>query len=109
MTTPEGAVKAYLKNECEKRGWACLALEYPYKPGWPDRTIFLGGGRTAFIEVKTSGTRHNRKHLDDQRACLAWLQGRGFFADFAIDRSGVDRALLAIRAHYPGWLTLDDI
>lgn len=94
--TPEGNVKQYLKEQCKKRGWACLALEYPYKPGWPDTAIFIGNGITAFIETKASSTTHSREHIDNQKACMKWLHEKGHFAGFAVDKAGVDRCILMI-------------
>lgn len=114
MTTPEGAVKVYLKTECEKRGWACLALEYPYKPGWPDRAILLNGGVVAFVEVKASSTKHVSAHIRNQKACMTWLHIRGHFAGFAVDKEGVDRVISMIpyapsKAVNYGLPTFDDI
>lgn len=113
MSGPEKEVKAYLKNKCETRGWSCLALEYPYKPGWPDRTIFMLNGSVAFIECKSSKTRHKKGHIDDQKACMRWLHTQGLFAGFAVDKSGVDTIIDMLGLGGTRWATgastFDDI
>lgn len=96
MAGPEKPIKDYLKRQCEKRGWDCLPLELRTKPGWPDRSIFPGDVTIAFIETKSSETKHSKAHIEKQESCMRWLHERGFFAGFAVDKAGVDECLRMI-------------
>lgn len=92
--TPEAKLKKYLSLECTKRGWKCLTLNAVNYEGWPDRTILLGNGLVAFIEVKTEeGGKKKDVRTELQRKRVAMLQQAGYNAFFVIERQELDTVL----------------
>lgn len=50
----EKTIEAYLRRLCKENGWLCLKMR-PVEVGYPDRLIVMPNGRTAWVEVKTTG------------------------------------------------------
>lgn len=91
--TPEGKVKAYLREECKKRGWRCRVLVATHEPRWPDRGIF-SRGKVAWIEVKPDGANLETDRCKGQRDKIKQLIEEGCFAAMVIGKTGVDALMV---------------
>lgn len=94
--TPEAKVKAYLKEQCETRGWECLPLVHPFLRGWFDRTIFIPPHFVALVEVKAEGIRHPKEHLARQKKVFDHFIKRGFPCFTIVGQTGVNAALVCL-------------
>lgn len=53
---------------CEGRGYKCKKLIEDERKGFPDRSVFLDGGRSVIIEFKAPGgtvSHHQREQIKD--------------------------------------------
>ena len=73
----EKQIERYLCNRVKQLGGKALKFEPPGSGGWPDRIIFLPGGKTLFVEVKAPGQKP--RPLQVKRA--KELQKLGFFVE----------------------------
>lgn len=94
--TPEGKLKKYLREECEKRGWKCRVLVATHERRWPDRAIFGPRGKVAWMEVKTEDADLNTETCKGQRKKIEEIRREGGEAWFAVGKSGIDTALFRI-------------
>jgi hypothetical protein len=81
----EKELEKYLVRRVREEGGVC---EKWGMYGWPDRMLFLPGGRFGFLELKREGTNEQPTPLQQRR--LKTLQGLGFVADWANSREDVD-------------------
>lgn len=51
----EKSLEAYLVGKIAKMGGVCFKNFNMWTVGYPDRVIFLPGGRTIFVELKSTG------------------------------------------------------
>lgn len=51
--TSEKALENWARKRLKSEGYHVVKLANLAGPGFPDHTLFLGGGRVAFIEYKT--------------------------------------------------------
>lgn len=104
--TPEGKVKAHLKERCEERGWECLSLVDPTRRGWPDRTILASStsGRVGFVEVKAEGVRHPEAHIRRQRERIDALRRDGYFAEMVVGNDAADACLVRLARYFESGL-----
>ena len=53
----ESKLETWLIKEVRARGGMCLKLALVNLIGWPDRAVFLPGGRVIFLELKNPNGR----------------------------------------------------
>ena len=69
-------------------GGEALKLKIDGERGFPDRTIFLPGGKILIAELKRPG---KNKRSEQQKRRVAWLQSLGFAAEFVESMDDLER------------------
>lgn len=59
----ERAIERKLVEECRKHGLLCIKFSSSTDIGFPDRLILADGGRSSWIEVKSSGKKPRKAQL----------------------------------------------
>ena len=75
----EDDIEKQVVKWAEAEGGEALKLVIYSERGWPDRTIFLPGGRIAIPELKLPS---KNKKYEQQKRRVAWLRSLGFASDF---------------------------
>ena len=94
-TESEKDVERYLVKEAAARGWLPLKYSSGITTGYPDRCILLPGGRTVWVEVKTTGEKPGKL----QQIRLRQLRQLGFLAEVVDSRAGVDLLMATLHAN----------
>jgi len=92
MPGPEARLEADIVAWAEDLGGEAYKLKKDNLRGWPDRTIFLPGGRLILPELKVP--RKNKKY-QQQTEQIARLRELGFQAGFCESLEDVQRLLLS--------------
>lgn len=88
----EKALEAYLVRRVhEELGGLCLKYYSHASTGWPDRLCILPGGRTFWVELKSTGCRPTAM----QRERMETLCGLGVRAEWADTRERIDAILVS--------------
>lgn len=88
----EKDVERYLVKQCMNEGWIPLKYSSGISTGYPDRCILIPGGRTVWVEVKTTG----QKPTKLQQLRLRQLEQIGFSTRVVDSKAEVDRMISTI-------------
>lgn len=88
----EKDVERYLVKQCMNEGWIPLKYSSGISTGYPDRCILIPGGRTVWVEVKTTG----QKPTKLQQLRLRQLEQIGFSTRVVDSKVEVDRMISMI-------------
>lgn len=75
--TSEKLLEKKLRDAVRQMGGIALKFHSPYETGYPDRIIFMPGGKTFFAELKTTGKKPTPKQLLRQKE----LRALGFVSE----------------------------
>lgn len=90
----EKTLEDYLKRKASEMGGHAHKLILFNSMGFPDRTVFLPGGKIGFVELKVPGN----KPSHTQEAWLRKLKQLGFIAYWADSKQKIDEVLSDIQA-----------
>lgn len=89
----EKDVERHLVKEAAARGWLPLKYSSGITTGYPDRCILLPGGRTVWVEVKTTG----EKPRPLQKVRLRHLSNMGFITAVIDTREKADHLIAELQ------------
>ena len=89
----EKCVERKLVKEVKKIGGLCLKFVSPSMDGVPDRIVLLPGGRTTFVETKTTGKKMRPLQVKRKRQ----FESLGFSVYCVDDAEKVEEVLNAIQ------------
>lgn len=73
----EKLIEKKLREAIRKIGGKALKFSSPYETGYPDRLILMPGGKTYWVELKTTGKKPTEKQLLKQNE----LRSLGFVSE----------------------------
>lgn len=73
----EKLIEKKLREAVKKLGGKALKFSSPYETGYPDRLILMPGGKTYWVELKTTGKKPTEKQLLKQNE----LRSLGFVSE----------------------------
>ena len=85
----EKVIEAYLVRKVKEMGGICLKFSSAFETGYPDRLVLLPGGRTAWVELKSTGKKPRRLQV----IRMASLRRLGFPVHVADSKEQVDEIM----------------
>ena len=89
----ERALEKYLRAEVRKLGGECLKYSNMLANGYPDRLCLFPGGRSIWVELKSTGKRPTQLQVHR----LHQLREMGHWAVWADTREKIDKLLEPFR------------
>lgn len=90
--TSEKSIERYLVDRVKSMGGVALKYTNPNARGYPDRLLQLPGGKTAWVELKSTGKK--LAPLQEERFKELW--DLGFMVAVCDTREAVDNVLKAL-------------
>lgn len=82
----EKLIEKKIREGVKKLGGQAIKLVSPSFTGLPDRLVLMPGGRTWFVEIKSTG----KKPSPRQKVVIEWLRKLGFTVFIIDTQEGID-------------------